>query len=61
VVFELPCCRRRFSILAVELDVFQCGPEFFPETTEVVEIRPPDPLRVPNTYRRRAKPIVQFE
>jgi len=41
--------------------VFQHGPEFFPETTEPVEIRPPDPKLVPSEYRRPAKPTVRFE
>jgi hypothetical protein len=61
VVFDLPCCHKKFSILSVELDVFQHGPEFFPETTEPVEIRPPDPKLVPSEYRRPAKPTVRFE
>jgi hypothetical protein len=39
VVFDLPCCHRKFGILSVELDMFQAGSEFFPETTEPVEIR----------------------
>jgi hypothetical protein len=61
VVYELPSCRRRFSLLAVELDVVRHGSESFPETPKSVEIRPPDPLLVPSKYRRRAKPMMQFQ
>jgi hypothetical protein len=37
------------------VDVFQHGPEFFPETTEIAELRPPDPLFVSRMYRRLAR------
>jgi hypothetical protein len=60
VVIDLPCGHRKFSLLAVELDLFKSLPEFFPGTTQIVEIRPPDP-QFDKGYKRRASPIVQWE
>lgn len=50
VVFDLPCCHRKFSILALELDIFQSSPDWFPETAQIVEIKPPQAQFDTNKY-----------
>jgi hypothetical protein len=61
VVFQLPCGHRKFSLLAVELDLFKSGPEWFVKMAGVAEIRPPDPRIDVTKYNRKPRPTVQFE